>query len=280
MSIKLAKHILNHPAHISLMGSNPLESRKVKPLLAAGFALALSFLAALPSPVSAHEIQIPQSNTPHSSVDSNKKEYPIYFDTLGSFISQKDESKDDFLIRVSHFMRDYTDKTGWEVCGVIQENASNKKEYAIQVVTNASKIACLSVDIESPTFVSTDERIHTHPRVGLQYASLQDSRMLGIPCGQRMQTNPFDFSPQDLKSESGYLVTPSRFASKKAQLLYQKDGKIELISNLKNSATISTPSTAQLGNWKAIDNIQLNSLSAAPTSFNPNMKLANKCKPF
>ena len=284
MSILTAKNILNHPANASVYGEKPFKNRGVNKLIATGFALAISFLSTYPiESASAHEVHLPTTSNKlnASPVDDLKKSpVPVYFDNLGSFVSEANESKHDFLIRVSYFMREYTDKMGWETCGVIQESVdkSNKK-WAIQLVTNASHIACLSIDVHSPLYVSTEERIHSHPKVGGFYSSMQDERMVGRACGSRTLTDPFNFSPGDLRAESGYLVTPSRFMSIPAQLLYQKNGEIQIISKL-NKNPGSTPNKEMIGQWKSEASINLNALSMAPTNMSSNVKNAKKCTPF
>ena len=281
MSIQNVEAILKNPSHISILGSKSFELRYSHRLLAASFVLAVGFLTSFATQAHDNHKDFAKASLSTKNIsespDSALKKPTIYFEDLGAFVSKNTENKEQFLTRVSHFIRQYTDQTGWEACGLIHEN-SNQKQWAVQVVTNASHIACKSLEMDNPDYAATTETIHSHPKPGGFNVTLQDQRMSGNLCGSWRNTQPFDFSSKDLQAESSYLIIPGKKFSSKPQLLYQKNGVIQVISKLDN--TVSKPDVAKLSDWKVEAEINLNHISAAPTYVNPNLKSAKSCKPF
>jgi hypothetical protein len=127
---------------------------------------------------------------------------------------------DEFAREVSPLLREYSDKTGYEACGVIARNGDN---YAIIANTNKSHIACANDDSIIPTgMLSTGTTIHSHGTDKRFMINANDIILLGENAGggsygsgtrrnfQRMDGQALDrFSDIDLAGGAGYLATPT-----------------------------------------------------------------------
>src|SRR5690625_4943056 len=77
---------------------------------------------------------------------------------LRTMTSQPGQSKVAFLVDVAHWMRAWSDKTGFEACGEIAQNANG---WAVVVTTSRSHIGC-AVNLIPSNTPDTGETIHSH----------------------------------------------------------------------------------------------------------------------
>lgn len=140
-----------------------------------------------------------------------------------------------FIEQVAREAAAWTDRTGFEVCGVLAEDAQGRMSMTLS--TNYSQIQCLVV----PTLMAPNthriDQFHTHPtpdvngRVVLHPYTQQLAQELGdtrFDGHTHIQLdNPSGFSKQDLATGGGYLATAGRLlhaASGSAQDLRPQPG--------------------------------------------------------
>lgn len=132
----------------------------------------------------------------------------IPYEHIGDYVSQDNETEDDFLLRIAPLLRKYSDKTGYEACGII---AKDDKHYGVILGSSHSHIACLN----DPSKVlagmtSTNETIHSHGKHGLRiHTSEADVIFLGNPFNPPKYIGGFDlnhFSDTDF-DHPGFLAT-------------------------------------------------------------------------
>lgn len=138
------------------------------------------------------------------TVDVSKLPY----EHIADFISEDGETEHQFLLRIAPELRKYSDKTGFEACGVIAKNATH---YGVIVGSSHSHIACLNDSSRIPVgMVFTDETIHSHGKHGLRIlVNEADIIFMGNPFDPPRYIGGFslnDFSDTDY-DHPGYLAT-------------------------------------------------------------------------
>lgn len=146
---------------------------------------------------------------------------------IADYYSNPGESKNDFLLRIGPKLRAYSDKTGFEACGVIATNQQG--QFAVVLGSSLSHIGCVNDTTRIPHgMTSTNETIHSHGRNGLRIMATQsDWILMGNPFNPPHYVGGFDlshFSDQDFE-HPGYLATPTG-------VLYQ-DGSASSVQQLK-----------------------------------------------
>lgn len=145
------------------------------------------------------------------------------YEHINTLISRPGETKNQFLIRIAPQLRAYSDRTGFEACGVIGSN--QKGLFGVVLGSNHSHLACANNSNLMPQgMTSIDETIHSHgsnrsfqmSRVDKLFTGRSDngsivSMSLATRHGQILD----HFSPQDFNGGWGYLATPEG-------LLFQK----------------------------------------------------------
>lgn len=247
MSLDAVKAILSSPVEAIGSGSrNPLH-RKVNRFWPVGIAMAAVLFSANAmahpgyaqetapaatiqttvqdeaAPVAQGDLTAPVVDMEAMTVNPDPEEvgrFQVYYQKLGAFESRTGETKERFMARVGTFLAYYTNNTGWEACGMVQE-ADNGDGWAVRLITNGSQIGCAQIKFDTPGYTNTNESIHSHPGEGSLRVSLQDQRIRGdVGCGTYVRVQPYDFSPQDYKVGAGYLVVPAGMFSG-PKLLYQ-----------------------------------------------------------
>lgn len=125
--------------------------------------------------------------------------------------SNPDESLETFVLRVGLTMRAWSDKTGYEACGVL---ATDGSVYGIVVGTNHSRIACINTNRFMPDGMrSMRLTFHSHGGPGKFKPNTSDMKLMGhLFAGRngRLQTVhgqlPDVFSDADHDSGPGYLA--------------------------------------------------------------------------
>ena len=141
---------------------------------------------------------------------------------LQTMTSHQNETKIDFLVRVAHWLRAYSDKTGFEACARI---ARNDNQYGVVITTSKSHIGCAINNTLLPeTMTATVDTIHSHGIDKRQRITNGDKFFL--PAGYTSNRinfisgqNTEHFSPVDYRGGSGYLAG--------SKGLYYQDGNDE-----------------------------------------------------
>lgn len=133
--------------------------------------------------------------------------YPTH--KLHTMASQPGQSKVAFLLDVAHWMRAYSDKTGFEACAAI---GSDGVGYGVVITTSRAHVACY---VDYTALIGgmryTNETIHSHPHPGY-YRPNRSDRYLSphrIPRGYSIHEtfqSANHFSVNDIKNGTGYLV--------------------------------------------------------------------------
>lgn len=127
--------------------------------------------------------------------------------------SAEGETKDHFVARVSPQLIDFSNRTGFEACGVI---AHKNGQYSIIVGTNQSQVACANfMGKVISGYAPTDDTLHSHGNGGAKL-NRTDMRFLGIKEDARSKRmfgtvygqDRHQFSEVDLRGGAGYLATP------------------------------------------------------------------------
>src|SRR5699024_5545623 len=128
---------------------------------------------------------------------------------LRTMTSQPGQSKVAFLVDVAHWMRAWSDKTGFEVCAAI---ATSGSRYGVVITPSRAHIACL---IDYTKLVVgmhyADTTIHTHPKPGRYFPNHLDRVMNPHPITSSQvaivsTTLANHFSAEDVAAGPGYLV--------------------------------------------------------------------------
>lgn len=157
--------------------------------------LAILSLSMLVSPVMAHPEPVQEIQTAQGVVE---------FERLFEAVSEPGESLDAFVLRVAPHLRDYSDATGFEACGVL---ATDGERFGVVVGSTRAHAGCGSFLEAVPAGMKpTGETIHSHRQGGLYRANENDRTLLGLRPGKQFETGPADeFSREDFHAP-GYLV--------------------------------------------------------------------------
>lgn len=134
------------------------------------------------------------------------------FTTLETVVSAQGQSFDSFLLEVGQTLRAYSDKSGYEACGMLAKTPSG---YGIVVTTTGSHIGCvIHPDVLPDGMVSMGVTIHSHGRDRMVPMNRQDRRLAGISPEDELRyqvvgQDLFHFSPTDYAGGPGYLATPN-----------------------------------------------------------------------
>ncbi len=245
-----AETILTNPQEVVGHGSKAFTRRRVSRFWPAGLAMAAVLFAGAaaahgPADLTTHSTlptaPLIESVTPLKAQETDATEpaaFQVFYQRLGTFISQPGENKNRFLTRVGNFLATYTKNHGWEACGMI-EQAKQGEGWVVNLITNGSQIGCMQIEFDTPGFESTPESIHSHPDKYTLQVSQQDIRFQpGWQCGDRVATSPHDFSERDRHNGAGYLVVPSRMMNK-PRLLFQDGGEAQEIAKLSDNHAVA-----------------------------------------
>lgn len=200
------------------LGSKPIKNRKIFGILSTVLALNISFLA------SAFGHEIPLSTVADQEQTTQPGASKIAFKDLGVFESNG-ESKTAFVKKVAGFLANYTQSTGFEACGMLQQHSTTQR-FKVRLITNHSQVVCAQIVFNEPGFVNLGQSIHSHPQLGPLVINSVDELLTGMPCGKTIHPDSGVFSYRDLQnSSSSYLVVP-KFRWESAKILFQKDGKV------------------------------------------------------
>jgi len=120
--------------------------------------------------------------------------------------SEEGESLDAFALRIAPQFTAFSQKTGFEACGVL---AKNETGYGIVVGTNHSHIVCLNFPDKVPAGMGgTGLTMHSHPGGRYYKVNPADRVMLGPlnALNSRVERGPRGLSKEDFQSGAGYLV--------------------------------------------------------------------------
>lgn len=126
--------------------------------------------------------------------------------------SQPGESMDAFALRLGPRLRQFSDETGFEACGVL---ATDGERFGVVVGSNRSHIACANFHSKVPAGMrATGQTIHSHGKERGVRANRNDLALNGeIGHGQggirRVAGQTLDaFSATDYDGGPGYLAAP------------------------------------------------------------------------
>jgi hypothetical protein len=133
------------------------------------------------------------------------------YEHIADLRSGPGESLHAFLRRIAPQLRAYSDKTGFEACGIIGTDGHGG--FGVVLGSSHSHIGCANDPArEIDGMTSTGETIHSHGRQGLRIrANAADVIMMGSPIDPPRYMGGFDlmrFSDADF-AHPGYLATPS-----------------------------------------------------------------------
>lgn len=153
---------------------------------------------------------------------------------VGVWTSQAGESQDAFMLRLAVPMHAFTDRTGFEACGLIQHEIGGSR-MRVYVTSNQSQIGCASVTVDDPSFAlpSRPETIHTHPGGHSITPNVNDAALFSgyLPGRERYDLHSNQFSDRDFAVGPGYVVIPGAEVFGHPRLLHEDHGP-ETVSDL------------------------------------------------
>lgn len=139
---------------------------------------------------------------------------------LGTLESHGGEDQLAFLKRAGRLLNAYTERTGYEACGVIGERrgqpGSHPGRWVLPLVTQKAHIACMPALTLPEDAVYTGETIHSHPSHAVRryrptaadrtFLQMLEGRRVALGQTQSVRTLSQRFSEQDYKAGPGWLV--------------------------------------------------------------------------
>lgn len=138
----------------------------------------------------------------------------VDYQHLFTAISEPGESMDHFAFRLAPRLREFSDATGFEACGVI---ATDGERFGAVIGSNHAHIACANFSSKVPAGMEpTTQTIHSHGTDQQFSANRNDKALQGEQlagarggirgvAGQRLDA----FSAMDYHGGPGYLATPN-----------------------------------------------------------------------
>jgi hypothetical protein len=127
-------------------------------------------------------------------------------------VSEPGESMDAFAARIGPQLREFSDRTGYEACGVI---ATDGQRFGAVIGSNRSHVACANFSAKVPAGMrATEETIHSHGRERGFNANRNDLTLQGqffhgqVGLKGVAGQNVREFSQMDYEGGPGYLATP------------------------------------------------------------------------
>lgn len=133
------------------------------------------------------------------------------YEAIGQLTSEAGETEQAFLARIAPQLRTYSDRTGFEACGMVATDGAS--HFGVVLGSNHSHIGCVNDPTRVPDgMTSTGRTIHSHGRQGLRVRATEaDWILMGNPQDPPHYIGGFDlshFSDQDYQ-QPGYLATPN-----------------------------------------------------------------------
>lgn len=128
----------------------------------------------------------------------------IEYQRLFEEISQPGEDLDAFILRLGPRMRAFTDRAGFEACGLL---ATDGQRFGVVVGSTLAHAACGSfLEAVPEGMTPTGETVHSHRAGGVYRANESDHILTGVRVGARFSAgSPDEFSREDYHTP-GYLV--------------------------------------------------------------------------
>jgi len=162
------------------------------------------------------------------ALGSEPEVFKVHAWEVGTYTSTPGESHDVFVLRVAEALKTWTDETGTEACGPIEQ--AKDGTFSVQLTTEKAQTVCLRSTAPVAGMTYTGDSIHSHPAaknggytVRLKGQDLEALEALGqvklVDDLRRfhirtLPAEPDTFSDDDYAGGPGYLVV-------KGQLLYQ-----------------------------------------------------------
>lgn len=145
----------------------------------------------------------------------------VEYQRLFEAVSEPGETMDEFAARIGPRLREFSDQTGFEACGVI---ATDGQRFGVVIGSNRSHVACANFTSKVPVGMqATEETIHSHGRnrsfnanrndVALQGQFFHGQVGLRGVAGQNVR----EFSAMDYEGGPGYLATPNGVIHQRGQ---------------------------------------------------------------
>lgn len=132
---------------------------------------------------------------------------PITYQHLFTQTSEAGETMDAFAARIAPRLREFSDATGFEACGVI---ATDGERFGAVIGTNGAHTACVNFHAKAPAGMAfTGQTIHSHTHKARYRANRSDLIVLGSGArlGQVVRGgHPDLFSDEDYAAP-GYMVS-------------------------------------------------------------------------
>ena len=156
----------------------------------------------------------------------------MHYEEIGLFDSMEGETKNQFMTRVAQGLLDFTLKTGYEGCGMVQYKYGGG--WRVRLTTTRSQVACLRVAFQEDNFTAMPEFIHSHPATTKINLSPLDAGLIRRQPYENITVLPSEYSPNDIKNGGGWLVVPKFRFGTNARLLYRGESYTQVIAkNLK-----------------------------------------------
>lgn len=163
---------------------------------------------------------------------------PIAYEEVALFDSVPGESKDAFMTRVAQGLLDFTLRSGFEGCGMLQENTQGA--WRVRLTTTRSQVACLRVAFRETGWRVSNQSIHSHPPITKIFLNPVDARLIRRQPGDRIDVFPPEYSERDIDNGGGWLVVP-KFRWDSARLMYRNGSQQRIVAKKLSAVAAGRP---------------------------------------
>lgn len=148
---------------------------------------------------------------------------------LPDYVSEENESLDDFVLRIAPVLASYTNDTKWEVCSPIGQSEDGR--FAVSLISSKASLGCIVYLENLPSgFTYMQLSVHSHPneksitptQMDLNIASFHGRKINQ----RRVRSQPEGFSPDDFAAGPGYLVTPTQVLFQEGHRTVRRVGRL------------------------------------------------------
>lgn len=194
----------------------------------------------------------------HEVAEGEQADY--HYEEIGLFDSQAGESKAQFMVRVAQGLLEFTGRTGFEGCGMVQEGVNGG--WRVRLTTISSQVTCLRVAFNEEGYIARKEFIHSHPANTRIVLNKIDARATRRPEGEQITVLPNDYSPNDINNGGGWLVVP-KFRFESPRLLYRGERYSRVVKKGLEPVAAPMPETFAEGAYVLNGRGQVSALSVA-----------------
>lgn len=256
-SMTPAATLLQHPHYAIVQGTRTLAQRPLfRRLLTLGLG-ALLAAGTLNTPVEAAPSwapDVPAGPALRVNIGSGQADLPVV--SLGTWMSQAGEAKEDFLMRAGSVLQAFAAGSGYEACGTVWQK--DGRSWAVPLTTNIAHAGCVATNLrlQEAGWSMTVDTIHVHPQQSSYSVNSADRLLLGMPLSRGAARTAIGhsegdgFSNQDFLAGPGYVVAGGRLMHQHGRTTVRDLGEVPVLE--------------LSGGWKPVEVLQAETSEPSP----------------